>query len=112
MKKVWKKAIAASELAVGEKGCVQFGQHFIALVHFSEQQWYAVQNVCPHQQQNVISRGIIGDHQGEPKIVCPMHKNGFSLLTGQHLGGNENLSLQTFPIKMEGEHVFVQIEET
>jgi len=109
--KVWKKAATVSDLPLGDKGCVKFGETYIAIVHYAEDQWYAVQNVCPHQQQNVLSRGLIGDKEGEPKIVCPLHKNAFSLITGGHLGGDTTMQLKTYPVKLEGNAIYIQIEE-
>ena len=45
-------------------------------------QWYACQNLCPHKQEMVLARGIIGDQQGVPKVACPLHKKTFSLESG------------------------------
>ena len=109
--KVWKKAISLNELPTGSKGCVKFGDQHIALIHYQDEQWFAVQNICPHEEQNVLSRGIIGDKEGEPKLVCPLHKNAFFLRTGKHLGGDSELDLQTFPVKQEDGYLFVEIEE-
>ncbi len=108
---VWKKVINLKDIAIGSKGCVKFGSLQIALVHYSKHEWYAVQNLCPHQQQNVLSRGLIGDRQGEPKLVCPLHKNAFSLKTGKHLEGNADMQLQTFPVKEEEGYLFIKVEE-
>ena len=68
--------------------------------------WYATQNRCPHRQQEVLSRGLLGDAKGEPKIACPLHKNNFSLRTGEHLGA-EDWTLKTYDIKVEDASVYL-----
>ena len=71
-------------------------------------EWYCTQNMCPHKQAFVLSQGIIGDASGAPKVACPLHKKQFSLETGDQLDGDE-LNILTFPIKVEGDKVLVEL---
>jgi nitrite reductase (NADH) large subunit len=88
---------------------IKYGQSQIAVFRFeSRGEWYATQNMCPHKQSFVLSRGIIGDHSGTPKVACPLHKKTFSLEDGACLSG-ENYSLQVFPVKVEGDEVYLQL---
>jgi|GEM_PF-768051 len=50
--------------------------------------WYASQNTCPHRKAFALSRGMIGDAAGTPKVACPMHKKTFSLQTGDVVRGS------------------------
>jgi nitrite reductase (NADH) small subunit len=87
------------------------GDQQIAVFNFrSRGEWYACQNMCPHKKDMVLSRGLLGDQDGEPKIACPQHKKTFSLRTGRNLGG-EAYCLRLFPVKVEGREVFVGLEE-
>ena len=45
---------------------------------------------------------------GEPKVACPLHKKTFSLETGESLQGEE-YRIRTFPVKVEGEQVYVEL---
>ncbi len=102
----WQNAGSTEQLSPGQRGCLKFGDAQIALFHFEEGNWYAVQNKCPHKKQNVISRGILGDKGGEPKVACALHKNQFSLNDGKCLSGDLE-SLQVYPVKIEGKDLFI-----
>lgn len=91
--------------------CVKVGNEQIAVFNFSRRgEWYATQNLCPHRQQMALSRGMIGSHgvDLEPKVACPFHKNAFSLKDGRCLS-NDEWSIKTYPVKVEGNAVFVLI---
>lgn len=45
----------------------------------------AVGNIDPFARAAVISRGLVGDHAGEPVVVSPLLKQAFSLLDGRCL---------------------------
>jgi nitrite reductase (NADH) large subunit len=88
---------------------VRYGKTQIAVFNFaSRREWYATQNMCPHRREFVLSRGMVGDQGGKPKVACPVHKKTFALETGKCLGG-EDYSLLTFPVKVEGDDVYLQL---
>ncbi|WP_282177638.1 nitrite reductase small subunit NirD [Vibrio nereis] len=43
---------------------------------------YAISNTDPYFQSNVLSRGIICQHQGELWVASPLKKQRFNLTTG------------------------------
>lgn len=88
---------------------IKYGNVQIAVFNFASRgQWYACQNMCPHKRAFVISRGIIGSSGDEPKVSCPLHKKPFSLATGKCLGGDD-YSLKVFPVRVEGDEVFLEL---
>jgi nitrite reductase (NADH) large subunit len=88
---------------------VKYGEAQLAVFHFASRgEWYACQNMCPHKQDMVLARGIVGDQQGTPKVACPMHKKTFSLRDGACLSGDP-LRVATFPVKVEGDRVLVEL---
>ena len=86
---------------------VLHGKTQIAVFRFeSRNEWYATQNLCPHKRALVLSRGLLGDAGGIPKVACPLHKKTFGLRDGKCLGG-EDYALSTFPVKVEHGEVFL-----
>lgn len=89
--------------------CIQHKNLQIAVFNFTRRnEWYATQNLCPHKQQMILSRGMIGSDEEEPKVACPFHKNTFSLKTGKNLNGSL-CNLATYPVKIEGNQVLIGI---
>ncbi len=90
--------------------CAKIGNHQIAIFQFNDGKWYACDNSCPHTGDMVISRGLTGDKNGEPKIACPMHKKNFSLIDGTCLSGDE-LKIKLYEVVLENDFVHI-ISET
>lgn len=88
---------------------LKYGRHQIAVFNFSTSgKWFACQNLCPHKREMVLSRGLLGDVDGLPKVVCPMHKRAFSLETGEGLNDPE-LSISTFPVEIREGRIFIDL---
>ncbi len=91
-------------------GCVKLNGTQIAIFNLKDKtEWYAVQNLCPHDQRMVLSRGIVGDTGCEPKVACPLHKHNFSLKTGEHISEGDVDDLKTYAVKVENDTVFLQL---
>ncbi len=60
---------------------------------------YAINNYDPFSKAYVLSRGIVGDRNGIPKVASPIYKQNFSLLTGEYLD-DSTVKLQTFPAQV------------
>ena len=71
-----------------------------------EKRVYALSNQDPFSQAFVMSRGILGDLQGERVVASPLYKQHFSLATGRCLEDKEH-KLLVFPSKIENGRVFV-----
>jgi nitrite reductase (NADH) large subunit len=105
----WVQVGSVSDFPLDGGATVKYGKSQIAVFNFSSRgEWYASQNMCPHKKAFVLSRGIIGDARGVPKVACPLHKKTFSLETGESLQGEE-YSIRTFDVKIEGGSVYVNL---
>jgi nitrite reductase (NADH) small subunit len=105
--KTWFKAARVQDFPENGGACVKYKDLQIAVFNFSRRnEWYACQNMCPHKMQMVLSRGLIGSQQGEPKIACPFHKKTFSLKTGECLNAEE-CNIEVYPVRVENGFVHI-----
>jgi nitrite reductase (NADH) large subunit len=105
----WVHVGHADDFPMDGGSTVKYGKSQIAVFNFASRgQWYASQNMCPHKKAFVLSRGIIGSAQDEPKVACPLHKKTFSLETGESLQGEE-YKIRTFRVKVESGKVYVEL---
>lgn len=109
LQRAWVKVASRSDFPVDGGIAVKHGDAQIAVFHFASRgQWYATQNTCPHKNDMVLARGILGDQGGTPKVACPMHKKTFALDTGECLSG-EAYRIATFPVRVDGDDVYVEL---
>lgn len=109
--KVWFKAASVNDFPKDGGACVKYKDKQIAVYNYKRTQtWYACQNLCPHKLEMVLSRGMIGDQGGIPKVACPMHKKTFSLETGENLNGDLE-AIATYPVKVEDNIVYIGFSE-
>jgi nitrite reductase (NADH) large subunit len=108
----WTRVAAVGDVPRDGGIAIRHGASQVALFHFASRgqggEWYATQNLCPHKQEMVLARGILGDQAGAPKVACPMHKKTFDLESGACLSGDA-LSIATFPVRVEGDDVWVEL---
>lgn len=105
----WVRVGAVDDFPKDGGAAVKVGRVQLAVFHFSSRgEWYACQNMCPHRKAFALSSGIVGDAGGVPKVACPVHKKTFSLTTGESLQ-NEEYRVRTFPARVEGGDVLVQL---
>lgn len=109
----WIRVGTVSDFPAENGTTIKYGNSQIAVFNFTSRgEWYACQQMCPHKKAMVLSRGIIGDQQGIPKVACPQHKKTFSLENGACLGGEEQYSVNVFQVKVdEQENVYLELPE-
>lgn len=109
--KVWFKAAPVENFPENGGACVKYKNKQIAVFNFTrEKKWYACQNLCPHKMEMVLSRGMIGDDCGIPKVACPLHKKTFSLENGENLNG-ELESIAVYPVQIKDGFVYLGFAE-
>lgn len=64
---------------------------------------FALNNICPHQQSHLIHDGFIEDEF----VVCPAHGWKFNLRTGKKDSGSNGLD--SFPVKLLDGKVYVKV---
>jgi len=76
----------------------------------SEADVFALGNYDPFSKTFVLSRGIVGDRNGIPKVASPIYKQNFNLLTGQCFD-DETVSIPTFPVRVVEDKVQVAVNK-
>jgi nitrite reductase (NADH) small subunit len=71
----------------------------VAIFRVGESAMYAIDNYDPFSKAFVLSRGIVGDRQGIPKVASPIYKQNFNLITGQCLD-DESVRVAVYPVQV------------
>lgn len=70
---------------------------------------YAINNYDPFSLINILSRGLIGDIQGEPMVSSPIYKQHFSLKTGQCFE-DDTIKISAYGVRIEGDRIEVNAQ--
>ncbi len=71
---------------------------------------YAIDNYDPIGGANVLSRGIVGDINGELVVASPLYKQHFSLQSGRCLE-DDNVQVSVYQARLEGDAVIVMLQK-
>ena len=71
----------------------------VAIFRVGESEVYAIDNYDPFSKAFVLSRGIVGDRNGIPKVASPIYKQNFNLITGQCFD-DETVSINTYAVQV------------
>jgi nitrite reductase (NADH) small subunit len=77
----WVDVCALDDIVPETGVCALVDAHQIAIVRAGDAV-YAVDNFDPFSKAYVLSRGIVGDKNGVPKIASPIYKQSFDLRSG------------------------------
>jgi len=100
----WIDALAASALPADDVIGIELAGRDIAL-YSVEGAVYATDNVCTHGQARLCD-GFLDGHE----IECPLHQGKFDVRDGKPLCEPVTVAIRSYPVKIEGQRVFVQID--
>ena len=95
----WCDVVALAAVVPDTGVCALIHGEQIAIVRVGEDDVYCVGNLDPFSGAQVISRGIVGDAGGVPKISSPMYKQSFDLRTGECLD-DASVRLPVWPARV------------
>jgi nitrite reductase (NADH) small subunit len=108
----WEDVCALEDVVPGTGVCALLGGRQVAIVRTaSPDEVYAIGNFDPFSKAFVLSRGIVGDKAGIPKIASPIYKQSFDLRTGQCLD-DPQVRVPTYDIRVERGRILVRLPET
>jgi nitrite reductase (NADH) small subunit len=102
----WTDICALEDLFPGNPVGAVLGGKQIALVRYDRETVYAIANFDPFSKAMVLSRGIVGDRQGEPILVSPIYKQRFALKTGLCME-DPTVKLPIYPVRIADGRVLV-----
>lgn len=107
-KYAWERVCKRSDLVEGSGVCALVGTEQVALFYLPAENppVYALGNRDPIGKANVLSRGILGDVQGQLVVASPLYKQHFSLQTGACLE-QEGVRVEVYPVRLEGDSVLI-----
>lgn len=96
----WVDVCDVNELIVNDGICCLIDDQQVAIFRIGEaDEIYAIGNYDPIGKANVLSRGIVGDIDGEPVVASPLYKQHFSLITGKCIE-DDNVSVPVYQLKV------------
>jgi len=78
----------------------------VAIFRLDDERLFAIGNRDPFSGANVLSRGIVGDLNGELVVASPVYKQHFSLLTGRCIE-DASVSVPVYETRVDGKDVVV-----
>jgi nitrite reductase (NADH) small subunit len=86
--------------------CALLDRKQVAVFRVTPDALYALSNFDPFSKAFVLSRGIVGDRAGIPKVASPVFKQSFDLRTGQCLD-DPAVSVKSYPVRLRAGRVEV-----
>jgi nitrite reductase (NADH) small subunit len=106
----WVDVCGIEDLQPNSGICALISGKQVAIFYMPEDEAvYAINNYDPVGKANVLSRGMIGDLNGEPMVASPLYKQHFSLNTGVCLD-DDSIKVDAYPIRISGDRVEVNVD--
>ena len=102
------EAANTSEIPEGEARRFIVQRVEVAVANLGEGRFLAVDDICSHAEAS-LSEGEV-DVEDET-IECPRHGSLFDLRTGQPKSLPATLPVVTFPVKVEGDKLLIEVED-
>lgn len=97
------KVGTTSEIAAGQAKLVETGGRRIAVFNI-DGSFYAVDDTCPHRG-GPLSEGFV---QGD-EVTCPWHGARFKVTSGEVLGPPAARGVASYPTRVQGSDVEIEI---
>ena len=101
----WIEACAADDIEAEDVIRFDHGGRTFALYRSPDDAYYATDGLCTHEQAH-LADGLVIDHI----IECPKHNGRFDYRTGEAKGAPVCVDLRTYPVKVEGGKVLIDID--
>lgn len=100
----WKEVAVVSEFEKTDRKLVDLGDGKYIAVFKLEDGFFAIDGICSHEKASMIL-GEVCDHE----VMCPLHGARFDLRTGRHLSLPAVRPVASYPVKVEGNRISVEM---
>lgn len=101
----WVEVAKTAEIPPGQCKPVIIGDRMLAIINLAGE-FHAIDNICTHAYVELCGGMILGD-----RIQCPLHGAQFNIRTGAVESPPAYEPLKTYPVRVEGEGILVQVED-
>ena len=100
----WIQACATDD--IDEEDLIRFdhGGRVFAIYKSPDGAFFATDGVCTHEHAYLADGLVMNDI-----IECPKHNGRFNYKTGEAKGAPACVKLQTYPVKVDGDAVFIEV---
>ncbi|MGI9435857.1 MAG: MocE family 2Fe-2S type ferredoxin [Geminicoccaceae bacterium] len=99
----WIRACSTDDIETEDLIRFDHGERTFA-IYRSPNDFFCTDGLCTHENVH-LERGLVMDYI----IECPMHNGRFDYRTGEAKRSPACTALGTYPVKVEGGHVFVDL---
>lgn len=105
----WVRVCALDRLTPNRGVAALVGGQQVALFRLPDDEVRAIGNRDPFSMAHVMSRGVVGDKAGVPKVASPVYKQSFDLRTGRCLD-DPDVAVPSYPVRVDDDgSVFVAV---
>ena len=100
----WITACAADDIDAEDVIRFDHDGRTFAVYRSPDNEYYATDGLCTHERVH-LADGLVMD----TIIECPKHNGRFDYRTGEAMGAPVCVDLKTYPVKVEGNHVLIDV---
>jgi 3-phenylpropionate/trans-cinnamate dioxygenase ferredoxin subunit len=100
----WTRACATEDVELEEQIRFDHGGRTFLVIRSPEDEFFCIDGICTHEHVH-LADGLVMDGI----IECPKHSAQFDYKTGEAMRAPACINLRTWPVKVEGGDVFIEI---
>lgn len=100
----WIRACSTADIEEEDVKRFDHGAKTYAIYRSPDDRFYATDGLCTHEAVHLADGLVIDD-----TVECPKHNGRFDYTTGQAMGAPVCVNLRTYPVKIEGGMVFIDL---
>lgn len=100
----WIRACATDDIEPDDMIRFDHGTQTFIIVRSEDDAFFALDGICSHEKVHLCD-GLVMDGA----VECPKHNATFDYRTGEATRAPACVNLRTFPVKVEGADVFIEL---